>query len=173
MSFANTLESKFSHMCQIESKKKESGENGFSLIELIIVVLIVAILATLALPSIQRTLQLYRLENGTSFILHRLTETRLAAIKRNRDTWLEINQANRTLTLKSTNDAGQQISLGYPTNLPEGIQFHGATPDSIVFSSLGRNRANGNTQIKLRLAAANRHKTISVSSTGNITTANN
>ena len=149
---------------------KKNSQTGFSLIELIIVVLVAALLATLALPSIQRTMQLYRLETGTSYILHRLTEARLTAIKRNRDSWLEINQANKTLILKSTNDAGQQISLGYPTFLPEGIQFNGATPDSVVFTSLGRNRVNGNTQIKLKLTAANRNKTINIGITGNITT---
>lgn len=159
-------------MPEIQPKKKVNSQTGFSLIELIIVVLVVAILGTLALPSIQRTLQLYRLEAGTSYIVHRLTETRLAAIKRNRDTWLEINSANRTLTLKSTNDAGQQISLGLPTSLPEGVQFNGA-PASVAFTSLGRNRAAGNTQIKLKLTSANRNKTVSVSTTGNITTANN
>jgi prepilin-type N-terminal cleavage/methylation domain-containing protein len=151
---------------------KKNSQIGFSLIELIIVVLVVALLATLALPSVQRTMQLYRLETGTSYILHRLTEARLTAIKRNRDSWLEINQANKTLTLKSTNDAGQQISLGYPTFLPEGIQFNGATPDSVIFTSLGRNRANGITQIKLKLAAANKNKTINIGITGNITTVN-
>jgi prepilin-type N-terminal cleavage/methylation domain-containing protein len=156
----------------IQMNEKNKSENGFSLIELIIVVLIAAILGTLALPSIQRTLQLYRLEAGTSYIVNRLTETRLTAIKRNRDTWLEINSTNRTLTLKSTNDAGQQISLGLPTSLPEGVQFNGA-PSSIIFTSLGRNRANANSQIKLKLTAANRNKTINVSTTGNITTANN
>jgi prepilin-type N-terminal cleavage/methylation domain-containing protein len=156
----------------IQMNEKIKSQNGFSLIELIIVVLIAAILGTLALPSIQRTLQLYRLEAGTSYIVNRLTETRLTAIKRNRDTWLEINSTNRTLTLKSTNDAGQQISLGLPTSLPEGVQFNGA-PSSIIFTSLGRNRANANSQIKLKLTAANRNKTINVSTTGNITTANN
>jgi prepilin-type N-terminal cleavage/methylation domain-containing protein len=160
-------------MRQIESKKERTKEKGFSMIELIIVLLIAAILATLALPSIQQTLQLYRLETGTGYIIHRLTETRLTAIKRNRDVWLEINESNRTLTLKSTNDAGQQISLGFPTYLPEGLQFHGGTPSSIVFSSLGRNRANANSQIKLKLTGTNRQKTIFVSATGNITTANN
>lgn len=146
---------------------------GFSLIELIIVVLVIALLATLSLPSIQRTMQLYKLETGTSYILHRLTEARLTAIKRNRDSWLEIDQTNRTLTLKSINDAGQQINLGYPTFLPDGIEFNGATPDSVVFTSLGRNRVNGNTQIKLKLTAANRNKTINIGITGNITTTNN
>ena len=159
-------------MSIIQSKKRVNSQTGFSLIELIIVVLVVAILATLALPSIQRTLQLYRLETGTSYIIHRLTETRLAAIKRNRDTWLEINSTNRTFTLKSTNDAGQQISLGFPTSLPEGVQLNGA-PNSVIFTSLGRNRANGNTHIKLKLTASNGNKTINVSTTGNITTVNN
>lgn len=159
-------------MCEIEPEKKRKNQRGFSLIELIIVVLVIAILAMLALPSIQRTLQLYRLETGTSYILHRLSEARLSAIKRNRNTWLEINAANRTLTLKSTNDAGQQISLGFPTYLPEGVQFNGVPPTSVIFTSLGRNRANANTQIALKLTAANRNKTISVGITGNITTAN-
>ena len=151
---------------------KKNSQNGFSLIELIIVLLVIAILATLALPSIDRTLQLYRLETGTGYILHRLTETRLTAIKRNRDAWLEIDETNLTLTLKSTNDAGQQIILGFPTQLPDGIQFSGGTPSSIVFTSLGRNGANGNTQIKLKLSAANRQKTIRIGTTGNITTLN-
>jgi prepilin-type N-terminal cleavage/methylation domain-containing protein len=159
-------------MSELEQKKERSRQNGFSLIELIIVLLVVAILITLALPAIQRTLQLYRLETGTSYLLHRLTETRLVAIKRNRDAWLEIDKANRTLILKSTNDAGQQISLGFPTYLPEGVQFNGATPNSVIFTSLGRNRAVGNTQIKLKLISANRHKTVNVGTTGNVTTTN-
>jgi prepilin-type N-terminal cleavage/methylation domain-containing protein len=156
----------------MKSRKKTNSQIGFSLIELIIVVLVIAILGMLALPSIQRTLELYRLESGSSYIVHRLTEVRLAAIKRNRDSWLEIDQANRTLTLKSNNDAGQQISLGFPTYLPEDIQFVGVTPGSVAFTSLGRNRANVNTQIKLKLAAANRFKTISIGATGRITIAN-
>ena len=159
-------------MCEIKPGKKINSQSGFSLIELIIVVLVIAILAMLALPSIQRTMQLYRLETGTSFIAHRLTEARLTAIKRNRGSWLEIDEANRAFTLKSTNDAGQQISLGFPTYLPDGIQFAGTPPKSVVFTSLGRNGANGNTQIKLRLKAGNRDKTINVGATGNITTTN-
>jgi prepilin-type N-terminal cleavage/methylation domain-containing protein len=152
---------------------KKNSRNGFSFIELIIVLLVISILVTLALPAVQRTLQLYRLETGTGYILHRLTETRMAAIKRNRDSWLEIDSTNRTLTLKSTNDAGQQISLGFPTYLPEGVQFTGTTPSSVIFTSLGRNKANAVTQIKLKLTAANRNKTINVGTTGNITTTNN
>lgn len=158
-------------MCEAESEKKKNSQSGFSLIELIIVGLIIAIMATLALPAIQRTLQLYRLETGTSYVINRLTETRLSAIKRNRQTWLEINTANRTLNMKSTNEAGQQISLGSPTYLPEGVQFNGVTPGSIIFTSLGRNNANAVTQINLKLSSVNRSKTISIGATGNITTA--
>lgn len=155
-------------MCEIELRKNNSTQKGFSFIELIIVLLVIAILVTLALPQIQGTMRLYRLETSTSFILHRLTETRLVAIKRNRDAWLEIDSANRILTIKSTNDAGQQIILGHPTRLPESIIFTGSVPDSVIFTSLGRNRANGNTQIKLKLAGANGNKIISVGATGNV-----
>ncbi|MBA2737132.1 MAG: prepilin-type N-terminal cleavage/methylation domain-containing protein [Pyrinomonadaceae bacterium] len=150
---------------------KKNNQRGFSLIELIIVALIIAIMATLALPAIQRTLQLYRLETGTSYVINRLTEARLSAIKRNRQTWLEINTTNQSLSMKSTNDAGQQIGLGFPTYLPEGVQFNGVTPGSVVFTSLGRNNANAITQINLKLSTTNRNKTISIGTTGNITTA--
>jgi type IV fimbrial biogenesis protein FimT len=159
-------------MSVIKWSEKKNSQSGFSLIELIIVLLVIAILVTLAIPSIQRTLQLYRLETGTSYILHRLTEARLTAIKRNRDTWLEIDASNRSLSVKSTNDSGQQITLGFPTKLPESVQFTGAIPGSVIFSSLGRNRANANTSIKLKLTANNQIKTINISVTGNITTSN-
>jgi type IV fimbrial biogenesis protein FimT len=159
-------------MSEVKLLQKKKNQNGFSLIELVIVLLVIAILVTLAIPSIQRTLQLYRLETGTSYILHRLTEARLAAIKRNRDTWLEINATNGSLNVKSTNDSGQQITLGYPTKIPEGVQFSTAPPSSVIFSSLGRNRANANTQIKLKLAATNQIKTINIGVTGNITITN-
>lgn len=156
-------------MRKIEARNKKSCQSGFSLIELIIVLLVIAILVTIALPSVQRTLQLYRLETGASFIAQRLTEARLAAIKRNRDTWLEIDATNRVLTVKSTNDAAQTITLGYPKTLPENIQLTGTVPASIVFSSLGRNRANATTAVNLKLTTANRSKTIAVGATGNVT----
>jgi type IV fimbrial biogenesis protein FimT len=156
-------------MPKIEAGNEKNNERGFSVIELLIVVLIISIIVTLALPSVQRTLQLYRLETGASFVAQRLTEARLAAIKRNRDTWLEINSTTRTLTVKSTNDAAQTITLGYPMTLPDSVQMTGTIPASVIFSSLGRNRANANTALNLRLAAANRNKTITVGATGNIT----
>ena len=157
-------------MCEIELGKNKNIQKGFSLIELIIILLVIAILVTLALPSIQGTMRLYRLETSAGFILHRLTEARLVAIKRNRDAWLEIDSTNRILTIKSTNDAGQQIILGHPTHLPGGIRFIGSVPDSVIFTSLGRNRVNGNTQIKLKLEGGSGNKTINVGATGNVTT---
>ncbi len=144
---------------------------GFSLIELIIVLLVISIIAVAAFPQIQQTLRLYRVESAAGLLSNRLTEARLTAIKHNRPAWLEINTIEKTLEVWTTNQNNEPIRANLAVPISEDVSVISGSPLRVTFNSLGRNQANSNVAIKLKLSKTNFCKAVSVSVAGSITTA--
>jgi prepilin-type N-terminal cleavage/methylation domain-containing protein len=147
---------------------RKTDQKGFSLPELLVVTLVVAIIVTLALPQIQGALRIYRLDIAERVVTGRLLEARLTAIKRNRDTWLAIDTTANTIQIVSTDDNGTTVFLTPAISLPQNAVFTGATPSSVTYSSLGRNKASGTSVISLQVNGVNKTRAISISATGNL-----
>jgi prepilin-type N-terminal cleavage/methylation domain-containing protein len=150
------------------SKKQKSKQSGFSIIELIIVFLIIAIVAVASIPMTRKNLQLYRMEMAAGMISSSLMEARLAAIKRNQTAWLEVNPADNSLKVRSTNPGGNPITLGTPLYLPEGTVIDSNTTVSTNFTSLGRIRSGSSTTTRLTFSNITQCKDIKVSNSGKI-----
>lgn len=150
------------------SKEKKYRQKGLSIIELIIVILCVAILATLAFPSVQRNLQLFRMETGSGSVTFLLAMARMEAIKRNRDVTVVIDQTQKIATIKSKNYRNEEISLAENLRLSDDISFAGSNTSSITFTSLGRNKSNTESRLLLQLTGTNKRRQIKVSSGGQI-----
>jgi len=145
-------------------------QQGFSLIELLIVLIIVSILVVAALPNIQQNLRLYRVESSSGLLANSLAEARLAAIKYNRTVWLEIGGASGTFEVWTTDANNQPIQIKSGVSIPSDVSISAGSVSRVTFNSLGRNQANSNVSISLRLAANSSFcKTVAVSAVGHIT----
>lgn len=120
----------------------------------------------MALPQILKTLQQYRLDIAERMISHRLTEARLNAIKRNRDTWLAINTTANTIQIVSTDDNGTSVYVTQPISLPQNVFFVSTSPSNVTYTSLGRNKTSGSSVISLQQNGVNKTRVITVSATG-------
>lgn len=146
-------------------------QKGFSLIEALIVLLVISILVVAALPQVQQTLRLYRVETAAGLLSNRLTEARLTAIKNNRPAWLEINNTQKTMEIWTTNQNNQPIRSTLAVSISDDITIVSGSPSRVTFNSLGRNQANADVVIKFKLTKTNFCRAVTVSAAGNITTA--
>jgi prepilin-type N-terminal cleavage/methylation domain-containing protein len=158
-------------MHNLELNNLTKKQNGFSLVEILIVLLIISILVVAALPQVQQTLRLYRVESAAGLLSNRLTEARLTAIKNNRPAWLEINSNEKMLEVWTTNQNNQPIRTNLAVPISEDITIVSGSPTQVTFNSLGRNQANSQVVIKFKLTKTNFCKAVSVSAAGSITTA--
>src|SRR5688500_11872696 len=106
-------------MRDLELNNLTKKQNGFSLVEILIVLLIISILVVAALPQVQQTLRLYRVESAAGLLSNRLTEARLTAIKNNRPAWLEINSNEKMLEVWTTNQNNQPIRTNLAVPISE------------------------------------------------------
>jgi prepilin-type N-terminal cleavage/methylation domain-containing protein len=157
-------------MCNAEFNNLTKKQKGFSLIEALIVLLIISILVVAALPQVQQTLRLYRVESAAGLLSNRLTEARLTAIKNNRPAWLEINTNEKTLEVWSTNQNNQPIRAKLAVPISEDISIVSGSPSRVTFNSLGRNQANSEVVIKFKLTKTNFCKAVTISVAGSIST---
>ena len=139
--------------------------------EILIVLLVISIILVAALPQVQRTLQLYRVESAAGLLSNRLTETRLMAIKYNRATWLEINSADGLLEVWTTDQNNQPIRTKLPVPISSDVSIVSGSASRVTFNSLGRNQANSNAVVKFKLAKTSFCRSVTVSAVGNITLA--
>lgn len=142
-------------------------EKGFSMLEILIVFLIIAILVVLALPQTIKSLQLYRLETSVNVISDKLWETRITAIKRNRTSWLRLDKTANTAQVRSTNDSGQTIDVGFPTKFSDGLVLDAPDSIEIGFNSMGQS-TTGSQTITFKEEKSKKRKDITVSPAGKI-----
>jgi prepilin-type N-terminal cleavage/methylation domain-containing protein len=141
---------------------------GFTLLEVLIVVLIISVMVVSAVPQVQQSLSLYRVESAAGLLSNRLAEARLTAIKYNRPAWLEINSANKTFEVWTTDANNKPIRTRLAVSLPSDVTIASGSPTRIAFNSLGRNQSNSNVVVKFHLVKTNFCKAINVSAVGNI-----
>ena len=154
----------------IQNQNELNKMKGFSLIEVLIVLLVISLMVVAAVPQVTHSLRLYRLESSAGLLSNRLTEARLTAIKHNRPAWVEIDSANRRFEVWTTNQNNQPIRTKLAVPIPSDVTIVAGAPTRITFNSLGRNQANTNVVVSLRLNRQNFCKSITVSAVGNIST---
>ena len=85
-------------------------QQGLALIELLVVLTILAMVATFAAPSLSRQVGALGFDRAVSELKDTLKRARMEAMRRQRETWVEIDVAN----------AGYRAG-GESTNLPDGL----------------------------------------------------
>lgn len=143
---------------------------GFSLVELLIVVFIILVLIAAALPSVNRTIQLWRLQASTAMVVSKIADARMNSIKRNRPSSLVLNAAAGTVQVVSTDAANNPINIGAAEPLRRGITLVAPTPAVITFDSLGWPTAGAVQTIRLQnlASAGNDQKNVVISATGRV-----
>ncbi len=144
---------------------------GFSLLEVLIVVLVISVAVVSAVPQVQQSLSLYRVESAAGLLSNRLTEARMTAIKYNRAAWLEINSRNKTFEVWTTGANNKPVRTRLAVSIPSDVVIVPGSPNRITFNSLGRNQANSNAIVKFKLTKTNFCKTTTVSAVGHINVA--
>ena len=153
---------------QIEgTRRTASSKRGFTLFELMIVVLVASTLLVLLAPNAVRTYQTWRLNAGASMIYNKVMEARINAIKRNRQAWLSIDEANRRVQVQTTDDVPLTINVGSPALLQNTVSFQSGSPTEVRFDSMGRPTAPQTIIIETSTTS----KTITISATGQVTVA--
>jgi prepilin-type N-terminal cleavage/methylation domain-containing protein len=152
-----------------------SREHGFSVMELLIVVFILLVLMAAALPSVNRTIQLWRLETSTAMVVAKIADARMNSIKRNRPSWLLINAGAGTIQVQSTNPATNAVmNIGAAEQVRRGVNLVAPTPANVTFDSLGWPTGGVAQTIRLQNAAnaGNDQKNVNISVTGRVTVTN-
>jgi Tfp pilus assembly protein FimT len=145
-------------------------QKGFSSPEAVIVVLVIAILTVLAVPNINRTMDLRKLDLYVGVISNKMTEARMHAIKHNRTAWLRIDPVNRTTQLQTTDLSGNTINLGASEIIPGRLGLTNSAVVEFRFDSMGRLSSGTQTvTFKMSKAADIKTKAITVSPAGKIT----
>ena len=148
-------------------KSRKNPPSGFSLLELIIVLVVLGVLASIAVPITMQRIQLHRLDSSVSMISSKLMEARMDAIKRNRTSRLRIDIMEGTAQIRSTDNVGQPITVGFAELLPQNVVLEAADSIEISFDSMGR--VAGTQTVTILETYSSRRKTISVSPAGKIT----
>ncbi|HRH43523.1 MAG TPA: GspH/FimT family pseudopilin [Pyrinomonadaceae bacterium] len=110
---------------------------GFSLPEVMIVVIIIAILVVLAVPQLNSSLQLNRIQTASSLIASKLSEAKMAAIKQNKQVSFVLDETNRQVWIEANSTV-----IGNVEQLPQLIKVKispdtSATKEYITFNSMG------------------------------------
>lgn len=144
-----------------------SGESGFSLVEILVVVAVVTIVAAITIPGVMGHLRVYRLDTAVSIISNKVREARMDAIKRNRVSTLRLDLAARTAQIRSTDNAGLEIDVGFPQRLPQNVILNAVGTVNISFDSLGRLPAGAQT-FTIQETNSTMRKNISISPAGRV-----
>jgi Tfp pilus assembly protein FimT len=167
-------QAKSRHQAELHSGRRrlpnaapDNRQRGFSLLEALCVAAFALILSALAVPQIQRTLQLYRLNTATATVLGKLSEARMNAIKRNQTVFLTVNRTARTVQVQYTS-GGTTTSVGAALTLPGQVSFADTSATSITYNSLGQLTTTART-LTINGEKSGDTKTITISATGRVT----
>lgn len=110
---------------------------GFSLPEVMIVVMIIAILVVLAVPQLNASLQLNRIQTASSLIAAKLSEAKATAVKQNKSVSFVVDENNMKVWIEANSTV-----IGSIEQLPTGIKIKispdtSATKEYVTFNSMG------------------------------------
>jgi Tfp pilus assembly protein FimT len=157
-----------------QSLKRQGCDRGFSTFELVIVLVVIAVVCAIAIPNATRSVELHRLDGAASLLASKLAEARMNAIKRNRQAWVLVDPAARTMQIQSTDNAGATINVGTAASLPDGVNFTSpAVATQVRFDSLGRLPAGAPAwTITFRGVRNTRTKDVGITVAGRVSVAN-
>jgi Tfp pilus assembly protein FimT len=155
---------------------KVSSEAGFSIVELLIVLLILVTVSAMAVPNFRAVEAAWALDSAGADVAGQLTNARLNALKRNRQTWLLVTVPTSTVQVQTFDEDGNVAAVGIPSLLPRtvGVVTGGnASTQRIRFDSMGRPvdavGVIAEQNIQLRHARTQRLRNVVVTTTGRIT----
>jgi len=110
---------------------------GFSLPEVMIVVIIIAILVVLAVPQLNSSLQLNRIQTASSLIASKLSEAKAIAVKQNKSVSFVVDENNMKVWIEANSTV-----IGAVEQLPQQIKVKispdtSATKEYVTFNSMG------------------------------------
>ena len=91
---------------------------GFSLPEVMIVFFVIAILVVLAVPQLNASLQLNRIQTASSLVAAKLSEAKSIAVKQNKSVSFVVDENN----LKVWIESGSTV-IGSVEQLPQGTKI--------------------------------------------------
>lgn len=125
-----------SHRCRHILLRVPQLQRGAGLTELLIVLAVFAILAAVTVPAIETILESYYLETSAATIGTKVVDARMAAIKLNRETWVQIDPAAGTAQVKTTG-AGGSVDIGTAVLLSRDVKFGAGAPTQIRMDATG------------------------------------
>jgi len=146
---------------------RSNGERGVGLLEIVIVLAIILVVAVVAVPRALQSLRAYRVSTGVSMANEMLMSARMSAIKRNRTSWLTVDRTARTVQVRTTDNLGNTIDVGFPQRLPQGVNLNGTSNIDVGFDSLGRS-SSGTQTFTIVEASSNLRKDVTVSPAGKV-----
>jgi type II secretory pathway pseudopilin PulG len=145
-----------------------ASASGFTLIEMLLVVTLAIMAAAIALPNLRTMNDTYRLSTASAAVASKVRQARVNALKRNRQTWVTVDGAARSVQVQ-TAGAGGPVDIDGPALMPTGVVFGtGAATVTLTFDAMGRPLAAPQT-IQLLYPGSGLTRTITVTSTGRVT----
>jgi Tfp pilus assembly protein FimT len=146
---------------------------GFGVVELVIVAALISTLAVLSVPSIAASRNGYELITASTNVAGKVAEARTNALKRNRNTWVLVTPATRTIQVQTTGGLGA-VDINNPETLPARVVIDNpAGPQPFAFDTLGRPVDGAGILaahvIQLRHTQTGLVRTVSVGTTGRVT----
>jgi len=146
------------------------SSTGFTLIELMLVVSLGIVVAAVALPNLLTVNRTYRLSTASATVSSKVHQARVNALKQNRQAWVRIDGAARTVQVQVAGPGGGAIDVGGAEYMPQGVTF--GTGNAVVlvtFDAMGR-PLNPPQSIQVLYPGSGLTRTITVTSTGRVTT---
>lgn len=148
--------------------RRISSSAGFTLLEMMLVVSIGITIAAIAIPNILAMNYSYRIATASTTVTAKVHQARINALKQNRSTWVQIDGANGTVQVQTTDAGGAAVNIGGLEYMPQGVTFGtGAAVVNLTFDAMGR-PANPPQTIQLLYPGSGLTRTITVSSTGRV-----
>jgi Tfp pilus assembly protein FimT len=143
------------------------ASSGFTVLELLLVVGVMVTIAAFAVPGVLAARAGYQLSTSGYTIASKLDEVRTLALKRNRQAWLLVDPATRTLQVQAAVSGGGSMNIGGAAYLPQEMAFPDVTTtQQVMFDMLGRSA--GTQTIRIQHTRSGLERTITVASTGRI-----
>lgn len=143
------------------------------MLEVVLVLAFTSILAALAMPGISAARNGYELVTAGANVEAKLAEARTNALKRNRNAWLLVTPATRTLQVQTAGGLAP-VNVSTAEQLPARVLVAiPAAQQQLMFDALGRPVDGAGMLvphvIQLRHAETGLARTVTVGTTGRIT----